>query len=407
MIQFDAETEPLPFSPPGARAVRYSFSTCPGSVVSLELRWTNPEEKYDNYGLAKISWWEIVGDSKKAPKRYLKMHNGSQSMTQLLKRYGIQDGYHPCVNHKHCSVEFSPIFRNSFPMEVPSMIEPAIGVPQFQPRSGICWFNSLCWVCVANKTMRDKLSKVVPLEIRKDFLNSIYNRGSALKFREWMWEKHDIGDDISKPPEEDGCNGMTELLALLSKLRFPVILYENDKGKLVNSHSVMHERLRECKLEKPTSETDDHILVIRFIDGNHEKFPMRRRIALEWMTKTGMKKIRYKLVGCFMGSAKCGHQTGLCHINDDKVWGMSDADMNKDGIGPLYFVFDPKVFCDETLWWKSWARTPLVTKYNHGEFCPINPHNPADNSLDTFKLKQRRFGRVGTVSCDWIYVRVE
>ena len=105
-----------------------------------------------------------------------------------------------------------------------------------------------------------------------------------------------------------------------------------------------------------------------------------------------------------MGMRNCGHQVG---IGVGKRWEdvhISDADQNKDGIGPTYL--DMSKFHQKGTWFDALEYAVHVTKYGAGmsEVCVISPKNPSDDVLDHGPFpKRRKRSMPGSNSLEIVY----
>jgi hypothetical protein len=191
----------------------------------------------------------------------------------------------------------------------------------------------------------------------------------------------------------DGQNGFTQFCILCAKLGIPMIRLRESHGHIrVIDSRVTDQEGRSRTVRTPKSD-ERHILAIRFQDGNHDRFPMLRRIVF--------KGKRYRLVGAYMGQRKCGHQIGMASPTGNwRDWSIADADLHKDGIGPIFIRFDGEEWRDK--WWEAWRELVHVTKfgYGHTEFCSLSPHNHPNNSLDKYRAARTH----GTNSVDMIYI---
>jgi hypothetical protein len=98
-----------------------------------------------------------------------------------------------------------------------------------------------------------------------------------------------------------------------------------------------------------------------------------------------------------MGQSKCGHQIGLVNTTRSwRTWALGDADLHKDGCGPLFIRFGPEFGKHD--WWNAWRTLVHVTKYAGGQMCQFSPHNFRNDHLDALKSGKR--GSVGTNSID-------
>jgi hypothetical protein len=265
-------------------------------------------------------------------------------------------------------------------------------VPQFYKNSGICWFAAMCWTSFANDTIASIIRSKIRPEMRDLCKECLSDRNKAQQLRNMLWSKYSIGDDISQPPEMDGRNGFSEFTTLCAKFGIPMIRYKENSGIMKAMEPVVKDRKgNPCTVTLPKNKDDPHLLVLRYQDGDHTKFPVHRRIQFH--------KQRYKLCGMYMGSRKCGHQIGASTIDDNwRHWGIGDADLHKSGIGPFYIIFSGSEWNTDN-WWKAWKHVVHVTKFgtNTSEFCNINPQNPNDSLLDKYR------GTVGSTSVDVLY----
>ena len=130
----------------------------------------------------------------------------------------------------------------------------------------------------------------------------------------------------------------------------------------------------------PATPAEPHLLVLRYQDGNHHtRFPIRRRVC--------HGGVRYRLYGLYQGQRKCGHQIGASSPTGSwRDWGLGDADLHKDGIGPIFVHFEGDRWRGDA-WWEAWRELVHVTKFGAGnrEFCNLNWHNLPDNRYDAFR----------------------
>ena len=155
---------------------------------------------------------------------------------------------------------------------------------------------------------------------------------------------------------------------------------------------VVDRKGKTVRVKHPKQLSDAHFLVLRYQDNDHhKKHPLHRRLTVGG--------VRYRLVGLYMGQQKCGHQIGIaCPTGRWRDWSISDADLHKDGIGPIHIHFDGPQW--RTKWWDAWEELVHVTKYgmNRSEFCNLSPHNPPNHSLDRY-----RGTNAGTLSIDAVF----
>lgn len=391
ILTFNASTDHLPLAPKDSRLNEIRFKTCPGSPLRLFVVKTNTSSPIDDHGVYRDAWYKV--ECRGLPDRFLRLYDGSSSLRELLKRYGFQDGS-GCVNHRDVEAVFvpkdDPLSRQ---LLVPINTQHRLGVPQFYKNSGICWFAAMCWTSFANDAIASIIRSKIPPEMRDLCKECLSDRNKAQQLRNMLWNKYGIGDDISQPPEMDGRNGFSEFTTFCAKFGIPMIRYKENSGTMKAMEPVVKDRKgNPCTVSLPQNKDEPHLLVLRYQDGDHTKFPVHRRIQFH--------KQRYKLSGMYMGSRKCGHQIGASTIDDNwRHWGIGDADLHKSGIGPFYIIFSGSEWNTDN-WWKAWKHVVHVTKFgaNTSEFCNINPQNPSDSSLDKYR------GTVGSTSIDVLYV---
>jgi hypothetical protein len=230
--------------------------------------------------------------------------------------------------------------------------------------------------------------------LRRDCAKCIFDKEAAERVRKCFWYDYNVGDNVDADPSLDGRNGLTEFCVLCAKLGVPIIRLREFGGVLrTENNNVTDRRGNILQLPVPCK-GQEHLLVLRFHDGDHAKFPVLRRIRF--------RGVRYKLVGLYMGQRKCGHQIGMASPTGDwRVWSIADADLHKDGIGPMHIRFDGERWRRE--WWDAWKVLVHVTKFGRDteEFCSLSPHNPPNDTLD--KACSASTPRCGTNSIDMLY----
>lgn len=387
-----AVTAPLPRAPPGQRLVRLRYATCPGSDLALEVV-RDVDGALDAHGVPRDSWWAVR--CKSLPDRTMRLHGGAHSLEQLLRRYGFQDAS-GCVHHHAVTPEYAPAgaaIRGAL-TAVPAHLVDATGVPQPFVNSGICWFAALCYIAFGNAAVRRWLASFMPPALARLAERALYDKEAAFAFRARLWFDYHIGDDVEDDPAKDGRNGFLEFATLCAKLGVPMLRYGEKGGRLVPiAPGVTDRRKRAFSLRAPKP-GERHLLVLRYQDGDHVRHPIQRRVV-----RAG---VRYRLVGVFLGQRKCGHQIGACFPTDswrDVSWG--DADLHKDGIGPVHVRFEGDEWRDG--WWDGMDVITHLTKFGpgHREICNMSFHNPDDASLDHHIIQYRG---VGSCSNDVVYI---
>ena len=326
-------------------------------------------------GVYKESWWKLCDPN--LPCRYLRIYNGGKSLVELLRRYAFLDSK-GCLNHKRCVLHYQDSLEEEMiPFKHPLLA--SHGIPQFYKNSGVCWFASFCWNCFGNDDVRAFISSYLPSEIKEVALNSLFSVKDAEAFRKYLWYNHKIGDNVDDDPLNDGQNGCGEFIRMCSAFKIPYISWEEKHGKFLK--------------KKHANVQKKHLLIVRFIDGDHtKKYPAFKRL----LCKYDRCDIRYRLFGFFAGQRKCGHQIGYVTPNrKGDLWGVIDADAHKDGIGPYFF--EPS----HEKWWEQMRDLIFVTKYGsqNSQFCPLNPWNVRNDMYDKFKGCS-----TGTASMDMMFL---
>lgn len=388
-ITLNASAERLPIAPRGYRLLQIAFRTCPGSDLLLRAV-RDVSTPFDEFGMPRDVWFVVR--CTRLPDRMLRLYRGTHSLKNLVRRYGFLDG-NGCVHHRDIRLLYVPIkdgprFET---VTVPSHLRDATGVPQFYANSGVCWFAALCTVSFADPVVAAFLRRHLPANLHELCDACLRSPDCAEKLRKELWHRFAIGDDVTQPPEMDGCNGFTEFTLLCAKCKIPLLRYHEQEGTLRPMASELQDKRHRPVRWSPPDLAKSHLMVLRFQDGDHQRFPIRRRIL--------HCDRRYRFVGCYGGQRKCGHQIGIASTTGswrDMVIG--DADLHKDGIGPIFVRFDGDHWTDG--WWDCWRELVPVTKFgpNTREFCNLNPHNEPDDALDKYR------GRRGKNSIDVLYL---
>lgn len=387
--EFDTSLNSLPDCDPELRLSSVVFDTCPNSNLSLRVVRDNTHI-FDRHGLVSDSWWVI--SCADLPDRTLRLFKGSHSLSHLLRRYGFLDSL-GCVNHQKAIAHFThrSVQLQTHTLAVPTHLIDAIGVPQFYPNSGVCWFAALCTVSFSNSrirmfieshmrhTIQTKMNDKLSVDIVNLCKTCLHDRDSAEELRKLLWYHFQCGDDVDDSPHNDGRNGFSEFTSLCAKVEIPLIRYKERKGVMEPMSCKVEDRKgNQCSITLPKTLREDHFLVFRFQDGDHNRFPVHRRMI--------HKGRRYNLVGVYAGQRYCGHQIGIACSSDgwrDMIIG--DADLHKDGIGPVFVSFVGENWINK--WWSAWKQLIHVTKFGlNSNFCNLNLHNMPNNSLDRFKL---------------------
>jgi hypothetical protein len=392
-----AAPEGLPTAPAGARLARVTFRTCPGSSLAL-APVDDVDGALDAHGVARDGWWAVTCAGQ--PTRTLRLFRGAHSLRELLRRYGFQDAA-GCVNHRDAVAHYAPaagVALPGLPRSLPRALRDACGVPQFEPRSGVCWYATLCTATFGNADVAALVLPRLPADLRPHAARCLHDRAAARALRDALWHRLRVGDDVTLDPSHDGRNGYSEFTVLCAKLGVPMLRFREDGGRMRPLDPRVTDRAgRPVTVPRPRVGADGalepHLLVLRYQDGDHRRrFPIHRRIYYGGR--------RYRLAGMYMGQRHCGHQIGVvCPTGDWRTWAIGDADLHKDGIGLVHVDF---AGVDGALWWPKWNELVHVTKFGAGyaDLCNFSPHNPNDDALLTGKVK----ARPGSNSIDVQYV---
>lgn len=391
----------LPLAPPGTRLARVRYTTCPGSDLVLFLGRAAPGgapggAPADAHGVVQDGWWVVRCSD--LPDRVMRLTRGAHSLRNLLRRYGFLDAK-GCVHHKEAVAEYAPAARPvpAYDVEavVPRRLRDATGVPQFYTNSGVCWFAALCWTSLANPVVARWLQRFMPAAVAEKARGALHSREAAEALRKSLWYDFAVGDNVEDPPELDGRNGFSEFTVACAKLGVPLLRYQMVDGRMEEMPAEVRDRQQRrvrCGKVAAPDETP-HLLALRYEDGDHHKrFPIHRRIVLGGR--------RYKLLGLYKGHRKCGHQIAACaHTGHWRDWSLGDADLHKDGIGPIFLRFDGDRWRGDD-WWRAWDELVHVTKFgaNYRELCNLSWHNRADDGLNRYRGRD-----VGSLSIDALY----
>jgi hypothetical protein len=234
----------------------------------------------------------------------------------------------------------------------------------------------------------------------------LFDRDAAQAFRNKLWHDHSIGDDVTLDPSNDGRNGFTEFSVLCAKFGVPLMRFREEGGKMEEMPPDLRDRRGGRVYARKVDVGKPHLMALRYTRGDHTReHAVKRRLRHEGR--------RYCLVGVYMGQSKCGHQIGACAHEGGKDtpaswrhWSLGDADLHKDGIGPIFIGFDGDQWKDE--WLPSWDKLVHVTKYGAGyrEMCNFSWHNPKDTHLDQYKGATYREPRPqpGSHNMDLLYM---
>lgn len=392
-IEFDGA---LPPAPDGCRIVSLRYRTCSGN---LRFFVTQDESAHiDEYGMSNDSWWTV--QSNDMPTRTFRLFDGTQSMNHLLAKYGFLDAQ-GCVNHKSFVGTYAPRTAPLHvdahaPVRVPTALRHATGVPQFHVNSGICWYAAMCTIMCGSSTMRNFVKRFAPPDYHALLERCLFDRAAAQTMRNRLWYDYAIGDNVEDPPQMDGRNGCSEFGILCARWNIPAVRYRENGGALEPMPCACRDRLRRAvQLRLPQTLHQEHLLILRFDDGDHHnRYPLYRRMEHEGQ--------RYRLVGTFNGQRRCGHQIGIACVGDDLDWhhfAIGDADLHKRGVGPCFVHFDNE-FRTSSDWWKAWLNLVHVTKFGlNQEYCNLSPHNMPEDYLIGSKSK-----KAGMCSVDAIYL---
>lgn len=394
VIQYDTLTASLPQVSAEEKLMKIRFGTCPGSDLSLFLVKENSFEPGYDRGMKRDTWWAV--QTKDLPDRAIRLKAGPHSLAQLIMRYAFLDAS-GCPHHKTAFLEYvgknTPLPAFDLHSVVPRNAVDVVGVPQFFPDSGVCWFASICTVFFGRNDVRDWVTSFMPDDLKRLCSTCLYSREDALSLREKLWYEYSIGDDCDLPPKMDGRNGFSEMTTLCAKMKIPLLRYSMEDGQFERMSSLVRDRAgKSVKVSLP-KDGEKHLLVLRFIDGDHhEKYPVQRRIR--------MGGRRYRLIGVVSGQRKCGHQIGWVVLDCWRTIMAGDADLHKDDIGPLFIRFRGEKWKDS--WWRGCKDMLHVSKFGSGraEFCNLSPHNQRDDLLDTYRGSKV----VGKNSLDLAYI---
>lgn len=387
MIPFDPTAPQFPLSPQGQRLREVSFASCPGT--SLVLRPVRDLADLDGCGVPKDAWWMLRCDN--LPDRTFRIWKGSWGLHQLLRRHGFLDD-RSCLNHKTAFLKYAsttePLPHES--LHIPKEAQHLVGVPQFSPTSGVCWFATLCWTTFAQQDVRTLVSPHLPSTLQEPARRCLEDPDAAKSLRNLLWHDYKIGDDVTLDPKHDGRNGFNEFFFLCSTFDIPLVSFTLE-GERFRRDFQMRDRFSKVHRLRSPSPQERHLLVLRYNRAeHHERYPARRRVRIHG--------VRYRLVGFYIGQGKCGHQVGVAVQNNWRQCSITDADLHKIGCGPIHFYIQEEG-CTDRRWWKVWDDIMHVTKFADNQVCNLSPHNRKDTYLDRY-----RGSDAGSVNMDFLYM---
>ena len=283
-----------------------------------------------------------------------------------------------CLHHKKAVGKYVPANAPLPPTDlrslgVPLEMEDVTGVPQFSPNSGVCWFATVCWNTFLNKQVCKLVYERLPSTIHDNCKRCLRSMEAAKAVREFLWYTYRIGDDVTQDPSLDGRNGFREFMTLCARIKVPIILYSMSGSHMSRMKPFTTDRRGHTLRFSHVDTTALHLLALRYTD-EYTPSTISRRLEVEGR--------RYRLVGMYMGSSACGHQIGACSMNGNwRQWAITDADLHKDGVGPIYVSFQGPQWVDG--WKDAWKDLVHVTKYGHEKACSLSPRN-----VDNAKLKK-------------------
>ena len=185
----------------------------------------------------------------------------------------------------------------------------------------------------------------MPPRLRGTCDECLSSRDCAEAFRKALWYTT-AWATTDLDPSNDGRNGF-EFSVMCAKLNVPMVRYREEGGKLhLMDPRVIDRNGVTAGVKHPKNYTP---CTFRspFQDGNHhKKHPMRRRIVFNGR--------RYHLISLFMGQQKCAIRSASRARLQLARLAISDADLHKDGVGPIHIHFDGSEW---RIWWdaRSWC----------------------------------------------------
>lgn len=364
----------FPHAPKGMRLRSIRFQTCPAELDMSIIR--DVDGTLDSMGIPADFWVRII--TKNVPDRTLRMFRGSHSLHQICRRYGFLDSS-GCMHHKDAIATYAsakePLEKTS--LRVPPEMQSLTGVPQMSWDSGVCWFAAVCWNSFLNKEVSRMICRRLPFSIQESCSRCLACKEDARAVRNFLWHEYHVGDDVTQDPKLDGRNGFREFMTLCAKIKVPIILYyrtSNQRMELMKPF-VTDRRGKTIRLSS-VDVSQPHLLALRYSD-DHTPPSIFRRLELGGR--------RYKLVGMYMGSKACGHQIGSsCYDGNWRSWSITDADLHKDGVGPIFVDFLGPQWVSG--WKDAWKDLVPVTKYGVGgsKACSLSPRNVDNRELTKF-----------------------
>lgn len=373
----------LPPPPAGHCVVSVVYSMCTGGDTVIDLHHALGPEAHE--GCVDDAWWAVR--SQGVPPRYVRLTQGVRSLRRLIFHYGIMDG-DACVNSSRGTLEYAPtsaavaIKRGSgeFPFNNPRAAA-AVGVMQRTVDSGICWFGSVCFALFYNTALRDIVVSRLDEALRPHAMACLTCKDASERLRKGLWERYAFGDDYVhslEHPEDDGQNGMSQILILLAQLRVPVRrFFVSHSGSTPLHDTVRDMRGGEHRFVEKAGDQEPHLICVRFRRGAHATNPRHRPARrIRWGGRT------YSLLSLLIGSEHCGHQiAGATPDFTRENWSTACVDAARYGILPFHWSTTRQKGGGyrggqaHEFWWRMWGVMVPVTFFSGGQ-CNLSPHNP-------------------------------
>jgi len=362
------------------------FDSCPNKKLYCKLLQIN------TYG----QWWGIFASN--LPDRFVCLKN-KDTIFDFVTKYGYMDDSE-CVNYKSGSFGICnrKEWRGSHADVIQSITDIYVpGIPQRTRYSGLCWYSAMCFAAFFTYDLKNIFIQNSKDNLLNKYIETcLYNSNDAEKLRRHLYYKYSLGDDPSQNPENDGQNGLSQLLILLAKLNIPFICLVAPNLSPIQ-FDVIDQKKKKIVLNNSTP-------LLLFVRCFRTRWKPELKIKFRGHV--------YQLVSVLIGSEQCGHQIAAATCNSRiSRWALADSDACRAGIGPVFWKV--KSHKNESYnqfvsrWWNAWSKMIPVTMFNSDSFCDFSPHNRSSCTLEA-KMKKTSCTdfNAGLVNCDFIYIKM-
>jgi len=251
------------------------------------------------------------------------------------------------------------------------------------------------------------MEKYLPKQIF-DLCNNVLVMPAASELlRCYVSGTYSVGDEYNhsvEHPEDDGQNGTTQLLVLMSHLRIPVSSYMvNDDGTIMGQNEVVDRNKSVRRLQQEQSD-EPHYVFLRYRHPKYES-PANRPPRRFVMPSNGRT---YVLIAVLTGQEHCGHQIAAVNLTDEPFdetktvgeatlqWCTACVDARMHHIGPTHWAFDASTSYDD--FFRTFG-VVVPAIFFGGGLCDLSWVN-----RDLGALEGKQTGQRGLGNGDFMYV---